>query len=131
MRMTIKLLWRKSRHLSLKPNIEYTKMDFYSVLIPTILSTDIFDKNEDLKILVDKFIVEKPLLEYLYGNRTSLIARLIREIEKLDESALLKNIDILKDFLNEIFEESQEGNIELKNAVNFINKYSRSVKVED
>ncbi|QSB09089.1 hypothetical protein JTI58_19035 [Lysinibacillus fusiformis] len=122
----MKLLWKKSKNLVLKDSIDLTKMDFYALLVPTILSAEIFDKNIDLKVLVENFKVEKPIKDYLYDNRTALLARLIREIERSDEESLSYNILILNDFLDQVFKLSLQNDIELINAVKLLNKYSRN-----
>lgn len=127
----MRLLWKKSKNLFLKDNIEYTKMDFYALLVPTILSTEIFDRNIDIKKLVDYFEVEKPIKDYLYDNRTALLAKLIREIERSDAKVLSYNIEVLKRFLDDNFKVSQQDNIDLVNTVNLLNKYSRNKDIDN
>ncbi|MFC5558911.1 hypothetical protein ACFPN4_07265 [Ureibacillus thermophilus] len=124
----MKILWKKIRQLNIKRDINQTKMDFYSVLIPTILSTEIFKRNEDIRELVELFKVKISIKDYLYANRTALLARLIREIQECDEKNLEYNIKQFRKKTLSLIEE--KGLINSSEVTEFINKYSRNKKVE-
>lgn len=120
----INLLWRKIRKFEVSKDIESTKMEFYSILIPTILSTEIFNKNDQIKELVKEFEVELSFGDYLFSSRTALLARVIREIEKNNQESLIRNVNIFKEYiLNRI---SERNLIEESETTKFINKYSRN-----
>ncbi|OME04670.1 hypothetical protein BSK64_15610 [Paenibacillus odorifer] len=123
----MKILWKKVRQLSIKREVEQSKMDLYSVLIPTILSTEIFKNNRDIKELVDLLKVQD-LKDYLYDSRTALLARLIREIQKNNEEDLNFNINEFKKKSLDIIE--RKNLIEQSEITGFINKYSRNNKGE-
>lgn len=120
----MKVLWRRIRQLEMKNDIDQTRMDFYSVLIPTILSTDIFKRNQDIREVVELMKVKKSIGDYLYDNRTALLARLIREVEKNDSEELAINIDNFKIKILELIEQKQL--IDPSDVTKFINKYSRN-----
>lgn len=120
----MKVLWRRIKQLEMKNDIDQTKMDFYSVLVPTILSTDIFKRNPDIREVVELMKVKKGIGDYLYDNRTALLARLIREIEKSDREDLAINIDNFKMKILELIEQKQL--IDPSDVTKFINKYSRN-----
>lgn len=119
----MKQLWRRIRLLEFKNDISLVKMDFYAVIIPTVLSTKMFKRNIDLKKLIDSLILANPIKDYLYGNRTALLARLLREIENNDELILKKNIAIFKEEVIGLMESN--GLVEPSDVTKFINKYSR------
>jgi len=108
----------------MKNDMDQTKMDFYSVLVPTILSTDIFKRNIDIKEVVELMKVKISIGDYLYDNRTALLARLIREIEKNDKEELDNNIDNFKVKILGLIEQKQL--IDPSEVTKLINKYSRN-----
>lgn len=120
----MKVLWRRIKQLEMKNDVDQTKMDFYSVLVPTILSTDIFKKNQDIREVVELMKVKRRIGDYLFDNRTALLARLIREIERNDSEDLAVNIDNFKMKILELIEQKQL--IDSSDVTKFINKYSRN-----
>ncbi|MBD5832683.1 hypothetical protein [Weissella confusa] len=71
----------------------------YGLLVMTILDKGMFKKNSDLHSLLDNFILDSPLKEYLYLSRTQLSARLIREFNKMEFLDLQKNIKMMVDYI--------------------------------
>lgn len=67
----------------------------YSVIITLLLSKECFSKNIDIKLFLEHNNIH--LKEYVFQNRTSIIGRLLRIIEKMDDKeieTLLKAIHI-------------------------------------
>ncbi|WP_440603286.1 hypothetical protein [Bacillus sp. GB_SG_008] len=122
----MKLLWKNIKTLDYKQNPEQIKMDFYSVLIPTILSREVFNKNKDVKELVDKFKVKKKVKDYLYISRTALLARLIREIEDAENDVLQYNVKMFKEYVEELLISKGLINYDSTSVTKIINKYSRN-----
>lgn len=117
------LLLRKINLLDTRKNTEQLKMEFYSVIIGVILSKDLFGKNHDLKVLLEMFKVSLPLRDYLYDSRTTLIARVIREIESSERETLIYNVNLIREF---VFDRDNEETS--NDVVDLINKYSRNKK---
>ena len=113
-------LLKKVNSLDTRKNEEQLKLEFYSVVIGVILSTDLFKKNKDLKVLFDEFKVEIPLKDYLYDSRTALLARVIREIESSEKEILAFNIRLVREFMDSL--ETKKPN----EITDLINKYSRN-----
>ncbi|WCT53834.1 hypothetical protein PQ456_11475 [Paenibacillus kyungheensis] len=112
--------------LEVKRDIEQTKMDFYAVLIPTILSKEIFRNNNDIKALSEKLKVEKSLKDYLYDSRTALLARIIREVEANTEENLKFNISTFKKVTLDLLE--YKGLVHTNEVTQIINRFSRNNK---
>lgn len=125
--MKVKLLWKKVRTLDYKEqNPEQLRMYFYAVLIPSILSKELFKRNNDIKELVDNFKVKNKIKDYLYISRTALLAKLIREIEEIEIEMLQYNVQIFKEYIEDLFITKELINIESANVTKIINKYSRN-----
>lgn len=120
------ILWKRIKLLEVKRDIEQTKMDFYAVLIPTILSKEIFRNNNDIKALSEKLKVEKSLKDYLYDSRTALLARIIREVEANTEENLKFNISTFKKVTLDLLE--YKGLVHTNEVTQIINRFSRNNK---
>lgn len=79
----IRILILKTRS---ERNNEIKKSINYSLLLTFILSKEIFKKNIDIKPFLEENNIF--LKDYLYGNRTALVARLIRIFEKMEQNEI-------------------------------------------
>ncbi|MGG4498424.1 hypothetical protein [Brevibacillus reuszeri] len=120
----MKLLWKRIRQLEIKNDINQTKMELYAVLIPTILSTEIFKRNRDIKELVDCLKFKNAVKDYLYISRTALVARIVREIELSEDVELNENLEMFRGKALEIIDKIEI--IDSSEVTKFINKYSRN-----
>ncbi|MFI8624998.1 MULTISPECIES: hypothetical protein [Bacillus] len=120
----MKILWRRIRLLESNSDIDHVKMEFYSVLIPVLLSKEIFQYNKDIKELLELFKFENTIGEYLFSNRTALVAKVIREIDRNKIEDINFNISIFKEFVLKVIEEKQL--VDFSETTKFINKYSRN-----
>lgn len=120
----MKLLWRKIRQLEPNSEINHLKMEFYSVLIPVLLSKKIFEYNIDIKEMLNLFNFKNPIGEYLYANRTALVAKVIREVDRNEIEDINHNIMAFKKFVLKVMEEKQL--VDASETTKFINKYSRN-----
>lgn len=120
----MKLLWRKIRQLEPNSEINHLKMEFYSVLIPVLLSKKIFEYNIDIKEMLNLFNFKNPIGEYLYANRTALVAKVIREVDRNEIEDINHNIKAFKKFVLKVMEEKQL--VDASETTKFINKYSRN-----
>lgn len=80
-----------------KTNEEKLRINLYSIMTTVLLSKNIFKKNTDISLFMIKLNIE--FKEYVYRSRTSLIARMIREIESADKNKLLVLTNELKTLL--------------------------------
>lgn len=73
--------------------VENMKYELYGIVTTLILSKEYFKKNSDVR----QFLKELSLnyREYVYNSRTTLLARVIRDIEKL-------NFEEINIFANEL-----------------------------
>ncbi|EJE98219.1 hypothetical protein [Liquorilactobacillus mali] len=94
-------LEKKIKELSFTTNIDKTRIELLSTLVPFILSTEIFEHNPNVRELTDKLLLKKELKDYLFKSRTQIVARIVREIQGFSEEQLYKNIIIFKDFYSE------------------------------
>jgi len=99
-------------------------MEFYSVLIPVLLSKKIFKYNIDIKEMLKLFKFKNPIGEYLYANRTALVAKVIREVDRNDIEDINHNISAFKKFVLKVIEEKQL--VDSSEITKFVNKYSRN-----
>lgn len=120
----MKVLWRKIRQLEPNSEIDQMKMGFYSVLIPVLLSKEIFEYNIDIKEMLKLFKFKNPIGEYLYANRTALVAKVIREVDRNEIEDINHNISVFKKFVLKVMKEQQL--VDASEATKFINKYSRN-----
>ncbi|MBU5351371.1 hypothetical protein KQI74_03705 [Paenibacillus barcinonensis] len=120
----MRVLWKRIKLLEVKKDSSQTRMDFYGVLIPTLLSRKLFKSNKDLKELTNKFKVQTEIRDYLYDNRTALIAKIIREFEKNTKEELEYNVKVFKKKVLEMID--QTGDLSTNEVTHIINKYSRN-----
>lgn len=83
--------------LDKRSDIEQVRKSLYSIFIIILLSTEIFKKNEDIKIFIDETGLD--FRDYVFKNRTLLISRVIRKIEKADDENLFHYLDVCKKLL--------------------------------
>lgn len=70
------------------------------VLARIIFTKDYYEKNIDLKNFTNKTL-RKSYKDYLFGNRNTLYARVLRDIYKEDEEKQLETINQILDFIKE------------------------------
>lgn len=121
-----KFVINKVKALKSDPNIEKSKSNFYSVIIPILLSQELFKKNKDIRELTDLFKLEQPLKEYLFRCRTNVVAKIIREIYKWDSSQLKYNMQVLKKYISKNEERLLKDDLEFNSKV-----YVQSKKTHD
>ncbi len=83
-----------------KKKPERLRVDMYGFLVCIILDFRLFKKNSDLHNILDRLVLEKNIKDYLYASRTQLLARIIREFNKMDDVTIRKNLQIFSDFLS-------------------------------
>lgn len=120
----MKLLWRRVRQLESNSEIDQTKMEFFSVLVPVLLSKKIFESNIKIKDMLEMFKFMNPIGEYLYANRTALIAKVIREVDRNEIEDLNYNIITFKKYVLNVMKEKDL--VDASEATKIINKYSRN-----
>lgn len=78
-------------------DIEQIRVSLYSILTTIILSKQIFKRNEDIKLLLEELNLEYK--DYVYKNRTLIVAKVIRHVQKADSGELHLYIDVCKNLL--------------------------------
>lgn len=86
--------------------IEYVKGEMYSIFSILILSKKQFNRNLEIKEFLGKFNIS--FKDYVYVSRTSVLARVLREIEKSDEERV-RSIGLI------LFNELNSENVNVKN----------------
>jgi hypothetical protein len=86
--------------------IEYVKGEMYSIFSILILSEKQFNRNLEIKEFLGKFNIS--FKDYVYVSRTSVLARVLREIEKSDEERV-RSIGLI------LFNELNSENVNVKN----------------
>lgn len=86
--------------VSNKLNMSQSKLLFMGLIYEIILSKDLFPKNNNLKVFIDKVIIKyldinEPFKDYLYDSRTILASRVQRII--LKEVEYSKIIQMVKE----------------------------------
>lgn len=87
-------------------DIEYVKGEMYSIFSILILSKKQFNRNLEIKEFLGKFNIS--FKDYVYVSRTSVLARVLREIEKSDEERV-RSIGLI------LFNELNSENVNVKN----------------
>lgn len=87
-------------------DIEYVKGEMYSIFSILILSKKQFNRNIEIKEFLGKLNIN--FKEYVYVSRTSVLARVLREIEKADEERV-RSIGLI------LFNEFNSENDNVKN----------------
>ena len=87
-------------------DIEYVKGEMYSIFSILILSKKQFNRNLEIKEFLGKFNIN--FKDYVYVSRTSVLARVLREIEKSDEERV-RSIGLI------LFNELNSENVNVKN----------------
>ncbi|NMI05058.1 hypothetical protein HF638_13850 [Paenibacillus sp. SZ31] len=130
--MDKKNLINKFKEVKKIQNENTLRVNLYGYLSEIILSTELFKSNKDLPEFFEFISIAHR--EYLYSNRTSLIAMTIRKLQKMD----LKNLMVLQsrtmDFLykhgdinddNYELESTKRSNSSDDYVNDIVNKYSR------
>ena len=128
--MNKKIISKRLTNIKKSSDIEIIKLELYGIVVDFILSKEEFPLNENIAdFLTELKISYKP---YLLKSRTTMLGKIIRNIEKADESQLRLYISILQSKL-----EMQENNSSTEKNIkstkksksnymsNLINKYSR------
>ncbi|WPQ68416.1 hypothetical protein [Weissella paramesenteroides] len=128
--MNNKLFYKNFFNNSINKKEDVLRRESYSFLVCVILDKEIFKKNKDLHIVLDKLNLRTPLKSYLFASRTQLIARLVREFSTMDDIHIRKNIQYFAEYLdlNEI-NKPQKDEINQKNIeknLEIINRYRRN-----
>ncbi|WP_026826483.1 MULTISPECIES: hypothetical protein [Exiguobacterium] len=127
---------KKIQKLSTDKDEIQLKMDLYSTMIPFLLSTDNFSRNNEIKDFTNRLKLKEEMKDYLFASRTQVAGRIVREIEDFNEIQLKENIQIFKAYnnskINNISEQSNR-NVSRKNKnkaeekiLKMMDKYSRN-----
>lgn len=110
--------------------IENKHYELYPIVVMLIIKKNYFKRNNDLIELLKIFNLE--FKDYIMKSRTLLLARILREIEKIKDvdSVVLNLKKILTENINEEDKTSQNKgkNRDKKYLDNIIEKYSRNKK---
>lgn len=110
--------------------IENKHYELYPIVVMLIIKKNYFKRNNDLIELLKIFNLE--FKDYIMKSRTLLLARILREIEKIkDVDSIVLNLKkILTENINEEDKTSQNKgkNRDKKYLDNIIEKYSRNKK---
>lgn len=110
-------------------DMEYIKGELYSVFSILILSEESFSKNNDIKEFLEKFDIK--FKEYVYASRTNILGRVLREIQKADETRIKKFESILFKEINNDNSDSKEKkkqNKEENYLLGILDRYTRNGK---
>lgn len=69
-------------------DIEKLRFNLYSCYTAILLSTDLFSQNIDTKPFLKK--IDLDFRDYVFANRTTIVARVLRKIEYAEMEELLK-----------------------------------------
>lgn len=110
-------------------DVEYIKGELYSIFSILIFSKKCFSKNIDIKVFLEKFNMR--FKDYVYVSRPNILSRVLREIQKADETSirnivkmLLDEIHYEKEDLKEINKKSESENY----LLGILNRYTRNDK---
>lgn len=110
--------------------IENKHYELYPIVVMLIIKKNYFKRNNDLIELLKIFNLE--FKDYIMKSRTLLLARILREIEKIKDvdSVVLNLKKILTENINEEDKTPQNKgkNRDKKYLDNIIEKYSRNKK---
>ncbi|KJK32048.1 hypothetical protein MMB75_15825 [Paenibacillus sp. P2(2022)] len=128
--MDKKTLFNKFKEVKKIQNENTLRVNMYGYLSEIILSTELFTSNKDLPKFFQFVSIDHK--EYLYSNRTSLIAMTIRRMQRMDIKELMilqsKVMDFLFEHDNDINEpviNSRKTNSSDDYVNDIVNKYSR------
>lgn len=107
------------------------KSNTFSIFILTLLSKEIFPRNNDIQFFIKQFSFAGQFKEYLFASRTQLIARLIRIIDSSEPDQLKHYNQTLMRYFEV---EEKKKNIEkydkkeVDEIINTLNRFSRKKK---
>ncbi|CDI49204.1 hypothetical protein [Clostridium tetani] len=120
--MENKFIIQKIKKLNFFSTEDSIRYELYSIITSLILSKEFFKKNKDANTFLENLGIENK--SYIIKNRTSMLAKALRIINK-------KDINELKKFQNELLDICEKYNIykEKESGENYIKsmleKYSR------
>ncbi|BBM18391.1 hypothetical protein G15_2056 [Enterococcus avium] len=115
-----KLLVNEILKLDSRKNIDKLRLTMYGLLTSLILSKDLFPHNPDLRPFIDSIGLNY-LKDYLFKNRTALLAKVSREIENMNDEQL-KNLTIK---LKTLFKGEVKTNNNNSDLNDIISRFSR------
>lgn len=109
-------------------NIEAIRCELYSIFTTLLLSKEEFKCNKDINEMLKLFDME--FKEYVLKNRTAVIARVIRFIEKANDETIIKFKNILfkiyiSDDIKDITDKSKQNKGKNNYMESILAKYSR------
>ena len=79
---------------------ETLKFNLFSIYGALLESKIIFPRNIDMRKLLDKLSLSRPILDYLIKARPQVISRMITEILKMNHSQLIVLLSETEKFIN-------------------------------
>lgn len=137
-----KIIVGKIKRIQEITDVEVLRCEMYAIFTKLILSREVFKSNNDIKVFLGNFNIT--FKDYVIGNRTMILARTLRMLEKCDVEVLYNYKKVLNDILFNIKEEkpdntkidnakednAKEDNAKEDNTIkyinNILNKYSRN-----
>ncbi|TYA11246.1 hypothetical protein FRY98_18940 [Paenibacillus faecis] len=135
MRVNEEIIYKKIDGLRRIKNPELIRFELFSILTSLLLSKNEFKNNTEIVSFLSSLNIE--FKEYVFKSRTLILARVLRTVENLDESALELYTNILENMLKrkiEKFEEEKSKEIKQQTdksrSINYfeeiLKKYSRN-----
>lgn len=126
-----KVLYEKVNSIKKSDSEDKIRMELFSIFTHLVLSKSIFPRNSDLKDFVDSIDKEfKAYRPYLYNSRTTLLARILKDINNKEKINLYHLSLDLKKFVSEVIVEDQMSQTSNKNtniSTNEKNNYTDSL----
>lgn len=108
--ISIKLIENEVLKLDVRSNVDRQKLTLYGLLTTIVLSKELFQKNKDIKLFTSAIGLDN-LGEYLFKNRTALLAKVSRELEKMDNEQVKELIHLLKKYFDNDDRKNKSNNI--------------------
>ncbi|WP_056956615.1 hypothetical protein [Lacticaseibacillus pantheris] len=105
--------------------VRYNLISIYGAILK---STDIFKHNIDIKPFVDSLPLKIEIKDYLLKARPQIIARLISELYRADDTALLIFIKKAEELLKNFKDNSEESSTEINENESKSNKNAQTKK---
>ncbi|WP_413487039.1 hypothetical protein [Carnobacterium maltaromaticum] len=132
--MKIDNLLMNIKTLTIHKKEEDIRLQLFGALLPMLLSKDIFKKNSDVKPFIDSLMLESEFKNYLYASRTQIVAKMARELEKINKESMnnvilimqenISNYELNKD--SNCKNEKKQSETNINNITAVLNKYSRN-----
>lgn len=121
-----KYLKTKLSSLDKRKNPELIRFELYSCMVALIYS-NFFSKNIEIKVFLEAADIK--LKDYVYLNKTLIIARVVKVIKKLNDDQLFNLLDITKSIvLSDLYNTStnETGNAKKENYIDsIVEQFSR------